>query len=350
MGPRSYLSVVSVLILFTALFSRSAPPLRAQTSATPAQQGEFIAVPSPQRLARGRYIVTAVAHCFGCHGDPDFANDGQPKPGTEGAGNLPQGESFNDVSAPGILPHPNLTPDKETGAGTWTDAQFERAIRHGVGHDGRILTSAMPYAFFRSMTDEDVASVIVYLRSLPPVHHVLPQRKLSYTPTVDFQPEMEPVLPSNATEQVKQGWYLVRVAQCNDCHSPYDKDGNLIPGKMFGGGLRMTGPWGDVVSANITSDPSGISHYDTAMFIKTIRTGRASGGVRDLNTVMPYSYFRNMTADDLVAIFAYLRTVAPVCHRLDNSEAAVYCPLCRQKHGFGDHNDPPSTIAKDSPK
>jgi mono/diheme cytochrome c family protein len=357
LGSRSYLYVVpclAVLTLFAALFSRSVLPLRAQNSVAAHQntpQTEFVATPSPERLARGRYIVTAVAHCFGCHGEPDFKNlASQPKPGTEGAGDLPKDESFNDVPIEPVLPHPNLTPDKETGAGTWTDAQFERAIRHGIGHDGRILTGDMPYAFFRSMTDEDVSSVIVYLRSLPPVHHVLPQRKLSYTPKVDFQPEMEPAIPPNATDQVKHGWYLVRLAQCNDCHSPYDKDGNVLPGKMFGGGLTMTGPWGNVVSANITSDPSGIAHYDTAMFIKTIRTGRASGGVRDLSTIMPYSYFRNMTDDDLSAIFAYLRTVTPVCHRLDNSESAVYCPLCRQKHGFGDHNEPPPQIAKDSPK
>jgi hypothetical protein len=80
---------------------------------------------------------------------------------------------------------------------------------------------------------------------------------------------------------------------------------------MFGGGTRMKGPWGDVVTPNITLDPSGISHYDEVMFIKTIRTGRASGGVRQLNPLMPYSYFKNMTDDDLKAIFAYLRTVKP---------------------------------------
>src|SRR5580700_8187328 len=272
MGPRSYLSVLpclAVLALFAALFSRTVLPLRAQNAATThPPQTEFVATPSPERLARGRYLVTGVAHCFGCHGEPDFKNlASQPKPGTEGAGDLPKDESFNDVPIEPVLPHPNLTPDKETGAGTWTDAQFERAIRHGIGHDGRILTGDMPYAFFRSMTDEDVSSVIVYLRSLPPVHHVLPQRKLPYTPKVDFQPEMEPAIPPNATDQVKHGWYLVRIAQCNDCHSPYDKDGDVLPGKMFGGGLTMTGAWGTVVSANITPDPSGIAHYDTAMFI-----------------------------------------------------------------------------------
>ena len=354
MGPRSRSCVfwcVSVVVLLAVLFSRSTS-LRVQAAASShAEDGEFKAVPSPERLARGRYIVTSVAHCFICHGEPDFKNlEGQPKPGTGGAGGLAEaGEAFNEDPVVGTLPHPNLTPDKETGAGTWTDAQFERAIRHGIGHDGRILSSAMPYAFLRSMTDEDVASVIVFLRSLPPVHHVLPKRDIPYTPQIDFQPEMEPAIPPDATEQVKHGWYLVRLAQCNDCHSPYNKDGHVLEGKMFGGGLGMTGPWGNVVSANITSDPSGISHYDTAMFIKTIRTGRASGGVRDLSTIMPYSYFRNMTDEDLAAIFAYLRTVKPVCHRLDNSEEAKYCPLCRQKHGFGDRNDLPAT-ARELPK
>jgi hypothetical protein len=55
-----------------------------------------------------------------------------------------------------------------------------------------------------------------------------------------------------------------------------------------------------------------------------------------LNSFMPYSYFRNMTDEDLKAIFAYLRTVKPVRHHVDNSEPPVYCKLCRQKHGFGD--------------
>jgi mono/diheme cytochrome c family protein len=300
---------------------------------------EFHAAASPERLARGRYIVEGIAHCFGCHGQPDFENSfGQPKPGTKGAGDIVKNESFNGVPYPDGLVHPNITPDKETGAGTWTDAQFERAIRHGIGHDGRELIDFMPYAFFRSMTDEDVASVIVYLRSLPAVRNPLPKRNLPFPVKVDLHPELEPKLPVAASEQVKHGWYLVRLAQCNDCHTPADEKGNAMTDMMFGGGFRFTGPWGDIVSPNITTDPSGISHYDRAMFIKTIRTGHASGGVRDLNPLMPFSYFRNMTDEDLEAIFAYIQTVKPVRHHVDNSEPPVYCPVCRQKHGFGDRN------------
>jgi hypothetical protein len=142
---------------------------------------------------------------------------------------------------------PNITPDKETGAGTWTDAQFERAIRHGIGHDGRELMDYMPYAFFRSMTDEDVASVIVYIRSLPAIRNALPKTKMSFEVKLNLHPEMEPALPANATEQVRHGWYLVRIAQCKrlphfsrrkgECANTSDVRWRV----PFGGGLGRCG-------------------------------------------------------------------------------------------------------------
>jgi mono/diheme cytochrome c family protein len=299
----------------------------------------FRASASPQRLERGRYLVEGVAHCFMCHGEQDYAHGSSlPLPGRKGVGQVLKGELYDGTFSPDGLVCPNITPDKETGAGTWSDAQFERAIRHGMGHDGRELSDYMPYAFFRSMTDEDVASVIVYLRSLPAVRNPLPKRNVPFEIKVNLHPEMEPKLAADASEQVKHGWYLVRIAQCNDCHTPNDEKGNARTEMMFGGGQRMAGAWGDVVTPNITLDPSGISHYDEAMFLKTIRTGHASGGVRELNTFMPFPYFRNMTDEDLKAIFAFLRTVPPVRHHVDNSEALTYCPICRQRHGFGDKN------------
>jgi hypothetical protein len=301
--------------------------------------GEFRAKPSPARLARGRYIVEGPAHCFECHGQPDFENGlGQPRPGTKGAGQIIKNEAYNGEPFPDGLVCPNITPDKETGAGTWSDAQFERAIRHGIGHDGRQLMDYMPYAFFRSMTDEDVASVIVYIRSLPAIRNSLPKTKMPFEVKLNLHPEMEPALPPDASEQVWRGWYLVRIAQCNDCHTSADEKGNAQTELMFGGGQRLVGAWGDVVSANISTHPSGISHYDETMFIKTIRTGNSAGGVRELNRLMPFSYFRNMTDEDLKAIFAFLQSVKPVKHYVDNSESPTYCRVCRQKHGFGDKN------------
>jgi mono/diheme cytochrome c family protein len=335
--PWSCVRVLIPVFLLLTLSRFATGQVRPAAASFAADATAFRASASPQRLQRGRYLVEGVAHCFECHSRQDYKhNFGQPKPGTKGAGEIVKNEAFDGVPFPDGLVHPNITPDKKTGAGTWGDAQFEQAIRHGIGHDGRELLDFMPYAFFKSMTDEDVASVIVYIRSLPAVRNRLPKRNLPFPVKVNLHPEMEPPLTPDASEQVKHGWYLVLMAQCNDCHTPNDEHGNPRTDMMFGGGARMKGPWGDVVTPNITPDPSGISHYDEVMFIKMIRTGRASGGVRQLNSFMPYSYFRNMTDEDLKAIFAYLRTVKPVRHHVDNSEPPVYCKLCRQKHGFGD--------------
>ena len=83
----------------------------------------------------------------------------------------------NDPSF-GHLVAPNLTPDPETGAGKWTDDMLARSIREGIGHDGRALFSLMPYHLFRHLPDEDVASIVVYLRSLPPAKNPLPKTQL----------------------------------------------------------------------------------------------------------------------------------------------------------------------------
>jgi mono/diheme cytochrome c family protein len=337
--PRSCVRGSILIFLLGSLGQFALAQLKSGTASVTADAAAFRASASPERRERGRYLVEGVAHCFMCHGEQDYAHGNSlPLPGRKGVGKVLKGELYDGTFTFDGLVCPNITPDKETGAGTWSDAQFERAIRHGIGHDGRELADYMPYAFFRSMTDEDVASVIVYIRSLPAVRNPLPKSNVPFEIKVNLHPEMEPKLAADASEQVKHGWYLVRIAQCNDCHTPYDEGGKARTEMMFGGGQRMAGPWGDVVTPNITSDPSGISHYDEVMFLKTIRTGHASGGVRELNTFMPYRYFRNMTDEDLKAIFAYLETVPPVKHHVDNSEASTYCPICRQKHGFGEKN------------
>ena len=96
-------------------------------------------------------------------------------PGKEGAG-----EPLPYVGLPGRIVAPNLTPDPETGAGNWTDDQIARAVREGIGHDGRALFPIMAYGRFRSMADEDLASIVVYLRSLPAVHHELPKTEIIF--------------------------------------------------------------------------------------------------------------------------------------------------------------------------
>jgi mono/diheme cytochrome c family protein len=288
---------------------------------------------TPARLERGRYLVEGPAHCFMCHSENDWSPlaKGQPLPGLKGGGRV-----WADYGLPWLF-SPNISPDPETGAGTWTDDMLARAIREGVGHDGRALFF-MPWEAFRSFSDEDLASVVVYLRSIPPVRRALPKAALPEPIRATLKPEplTAPVPARDLSSPVKRGEYLVEIGQCAGCHSAYDRNENPIPGMKFGGGLPLRGGWGDVTAPNLTQDPSGIPYYTEDLFIQTIRTGKVVA--RELNPVMPRSYFKNMTDEDLKAIFAYLKTLPPVKHRVSNVDPPTACKLCGGTHGLGDQN------------
>lgn len=290
-----------------------------------------------ERLARGEYLALNVADCMVCHAEHDWtAPDAPVLPNTLGAG-----QDMNMLKGfPGKVYAPNITPDRETGAGSWSDDQLARAIREGVGHDGRALFPFMPYPDFRIMSDEDLASIIVYLRSLPAVRKRLPTTDLIFP--VNYlirnvpQPLDAPVPEPDVSTPEKRGKYLVTMAGCEDCHTPKDAHGQPLPGMDFAGGFILDGPWGRVASANITPDPSGISYYDQATFTQVIRTGFV--GARKLNQIMPWHVYRGMTDEDIVAMFAFMRTLKPVRHHVDNTEPPTFCKICRQTHGGGNQN------------
>jgi len=290
---------------------------------------------TPQRLERGRYIATGLSGCLYCHSSHAWTASGHPiVAGTEGAGEvLPFG------NLPGRIVAPNLTPDPQTGAGNWTDDQLARAIREGIGHDGRALFPMMPYTHYREMSDEDLASVVVYLRSLPAVCNELPETEIifpvKYLIRSVPEPLTSPVGDVSSSDPVKLGAHLVNLAGCSDCHTPQVK-GTPVPGMEFAGGGIFAGPWGTVASANITPDASGISYYDEALFLQVMRTGYVHA--RPLHPIMPVMVYKNLSDADLKAMFAYLRTLKPVKHRVDNSEPATDCKLCKQKHGAGAQN------------
>ena len=290
---------------------------------------------TPQRLERGRYLFIGVAGCAGCHSQHDFSQHGAPiVAGTEGAGEV---MNFSDL--PGRVVAPNLTPDMQTGSGTWTDDQLARAIREGIGNDGRTLFPMMPYEHFKKMSDDDLASIIVYIRSLPPVHHELPATDIifpvKYLIRAAPEPITAPVNGPSPADAVKVGEYLVNLGSCEFCHSPQVR-GQVMEGMNFGGGHVLTWESASAASANVTPDPSGIGYYDEALFIQAMRTGYVKA--RKLSSLMPFVEFNHLNDDDLKAMFVYLRTLKPVKHRVDNTEPPTYCKLCRQTHGGGDQN------------
>lgn len=281
---------------------------------------------TPERLARGKYLVQGLLSCESCHTPSDWTQHGAPSvAGMEFAGqSLPLG------GFPGTAVAPNLTPDRQTGAAGWTDDQIARAIREGIKHDGTTIFPLMPYLDYKNLSDEDLASVVVYVRSVPPVHNALPASKINFPVNLLVRAAPDPVkasVPAPSTDQLARGKYLVRLG-CG-CHDAVDK----LP---YAGGEALAGPWGSVVSANITPDASGISYYSEQTFITAMRTGYV--GARKLNSIMPFGEFKNLTDDDLKAMYAYVRTLQPVKHRVDNTLAATYCKLCKQKHGAGEQN------------
>jgi mono/diheme cytochrome c family protein len=293
---------------------------------------------TPERLARGTYLVEHVTPCMECHSPHRWTEHDAPIE----ADMLGAGQEIPMKGLPGRVVAPNLSSDPETGAGTWTDDQLVRAIREGIGHDGRALFPVMPYQHFRSLSDEDVASIVVYLRALPPVRRQQPATKLVFPVRYLIrsvpEPLTAPVAAPDMSTPAKRGAYLVTVGACGECHTPQDDRGQPIPGMEFAGGFVFEGPWGRVASANLTPAPSGIPYYSLALFKEVMRTGYVKA--RRINQIMPWHAFGGMTDDDLAAIFAYLTTLKPVAHRVtnDEDEAPTFCPLCRHVHGYGNQN------------
>ncbi|MEX6691106.1 hypothetical protein QTN47_26590 [Danxiaibacter flavus] len=286
---------------------------------------------STKRIERGKYLVNGVLGCFRCHAEVDSAKPGWPALENRlGCGGLLYKQDSIALYAP------NITPDKETGAGNWSDDMFIRALRNGIGHDGRAL-KAMPWWTYRSLSDEDLFSVICYLRSLEPVNNIVPMRHLGAAIEKELQnnPRSLQVIkvaePDTSTILAK-GKYLVTIGECLGCHTAwYERN----PG-YFGGGNPIANEKTDsiIVSANISSDASGIGTWDDETFIRVIRTGKNGS----LHHSMPWINFKNINDDDLKAIFAALKTTLPVEHHIVNGMKPTLCEICGEKHGFGDHN------------
>ena len=115
----------------------------------------------------------------------------------------------------------NITPDKETGIGRWTDAQIVRAIREGKHRDGRTLGPPMPFELYRRLSDRDVRAMVVYLRTLVPVKNAVPRSRYTIALPASYGPVVRSVPEPSRKDRVKYGEYLAGpVAHCVGCHTP----------------------------------------------------------------------------------------------------------------------------------
>ena len=282
------------------------------------------AEPTPDRLARGKYLADHVAACTDCHSQRDWTRYAGPiKPDTYGAG----GEVWDEtVGFPGRLVSRNLTP---AALGTWTDGEVMRAITEGVAKDGTPLFSLMPYAMYgKHLAREDALAIVAYLRTLTPRDTEIAPRRLAFPLPLVVRtlptPASMPTTPPPATDAVAYGAYLTNVAACAECHTPVDGRHVPLPGKHLAGGQEFPLPNGLIArSANLTSDrATGIGAWSEEEFLARFAAYRdgtplVSVGAGDFNTPMPWQSYAGMTDNDLKAIFAYLRTVPAVSQRVE---------------------------------
>lgn len=250
-------------------------------------------------LDRGKYLMETIVACGNCHTVQG------PVAGPELAGGAVIKEPFGTAYAS------NITPDKKTGIGSWTDAQIIAAIREGKRPDGSIIGPPMPIALYRDMSDEDAKAIVAYLRQVKPVSNVVPKSQYKVPLPPNYGPPVANVVAPSPSDKVAYGAYLAGpLGHCTECHSTPNQKG--IPdfeNMTGGGGLSFHGPWGVSHAPNIT--PTGIGNWSDGDIKKAITDGVRPNGSK-LMPPMAYAYYKGIRPADLDAIVAYLRTLKPL--------------------------------------
>ncbi|WP_235829742.1 cytochrome c [Frigidibacter oleivorans] len=253
-------------------------------------------------LERGEYLVRGPAGCGNCH--TPLGPEG-PVPGMELAGRLVEQSAMMTAYAP------NLTP--AGAAAQWSDAELARAIREGLRPDGSVIGPPMPFSLYRGLGDDDLASIVMFLRTLAPVENQTPPSEYSFPLPPAYGPPVDSVTPPPAGPTAEYGAYLAGpVMHCMECHTPMGPQGPMLATDLGRGGFAFHGPWGTSVAANLTPHPTdGIGRYSDAELKAMIVEGRRPDGSPMLPP-MPYGYLAAMTPEDLEAVVLYLRSLPPL--------------------------------------
>jgi mono/diheme cytochrome c family protein len=264
-------------------------------------------------IERGNYLVNTIMACGNCHSP----RDGEGKIIADKA--LSGGLTFDTPAF--LATAPNITPDVETGIGSWSEAEIKRALIEGTRPDhgklsGVALAAIMPANFYKALLPEDLAAIVAYLRSVKPVHsevatpvYRLPVHRMSYPAAeAGFSPAM-------MSDPVKRGAYLVTIGHCMECHSAWSRGAQDYTTGLGKGGRTFPLREGSTevsTAANITShQTAGIGAWSEAEIIHAIRQGIARDG-HALKPPMAFAFYAGLKDTDVKDIIAYLRTVPPL--------------------------------------
>jgi cytochrome c553 len=243
-------------------------------------------------IARGEHLVTNVTFCSSCHGE-NF-----------------EGQLFFDGELGSYVFASNLTTGVGGVGATFTDADWERAIRHGIGADGRVLV-IMPSQFYQHYNDEDLGAVVAYLKSVPPVDNDLGERRIGFPGsilggTLGFNEfthvngidhvNVGKVAPAEGVS-AEYGEYMTQISACGECH-----------GSDLAGITLAEGEDGPPEGPNLT--PGGeLANWTEQDFITALRTGQTPSGNQLDSEQMPWPQLGQMSDTELQAIWAYLNSV-----------------------------------------
>lgn len=285
------------IALFSALLISTPPDAAGQASSA--------------EVARGRYIFGATGGC-GCHTVPK---------GSVNAGGRRYDGPFGTVYSS------NITPDRQTGIGEWTDEQIVTAIRLGRRPNGERLLPVHPYPVFNGMTGDDLTALVAFLKTVPPVNQANRPKRISvplfetvFLPTwlAAFAPRETP--PTKAPSSgVARGEYLVRaVGHCGECHTPRTLTMATDNSRFLAGNPK--GPE-DAVVPNITPDKdTGLtwSEEEIAEYLGTGNKpdGDFAGGLMAEVIEGTLAGYKDLTRDDRLAIARYLKSIPPVKNKV----------------------------------
>lgn len=252
-------------------------------------------------VERGAYLVRGPAGCGNCHTPMDaggFVAD------QELAGRfVDKNDAFTAIA-------PNITPAGAVAG--WSDPELARAIREGIRPDGSLIGPPMPFAMYRGLGDDDLASIVMFLRTLPAVANDPGTSTYNIPLPPAYGPPIVSVSAPAPGVTVEYGAYLAGpVAHCMECHTPMGPQGPLLDTDLGRGGFEFHGPWGVSIAPNITSHADGIAGLTDDDLRGMITKGLRPDG-SPMMPPMPYGFLAGMTDDDLSAIILYLRSLPPL--------------------------------------
>ena len=285
---------------------------------------------TPGRVALGKKLAEGIMACGSCHTTGSF--EGDPQQEMHLAGDLIINADYGRLAAP------NITPDKETGIGAWTDGEIIRAITKGLGRDNRLLLPIMPWATFGAvLTDEEAMALVAYLRTGPePVNHTPDKTELTMSTKMLASTGMfyyiyakedffNDYVPSMTTAE-DRGRRLAFLGACIDCHAYAPK---LFPdfGEPLAGGVRYEVPdRPTVMCANLSPDKeTGIGSFTDEEVYNAVKYGMRLRPLPDTEMVrwpmMPrMTYHTSLTDDEISDLIAYFRSQPAVENDIDQRE------------------------------